>query len=66
MQLGCLAFEAASEEGKKAIAEAIKKMEDYKVTVENADTWTNQKFQDVQKEVVALRDGFDKQFKNSS
>ena len=66
MQLGCLAFEAASEEGKKAIAEAKKKMEDYKVTVENADTRTNQKFQDVQKEVVALRDGFDKQFKNSS
>ena len=66
LQLGCLGFEAASEEGKKAIAEAIKKMEDYKVTVENADTWTNQKFQDVQKEVVALRDGFDKQFKNSS
>ena len=63
LQLGCLGFEATSEQDKKAIAEAKNQMEQFKVTLESAEAWANQKFQEVQKEVVTLQDSFEKQFK---
>ena len=62
-ELGCLGFEAVEDQRKQEIPQAKEEMETFKEKVAEAEKLTNKSYQELFKQVTALQEKNNKQFK---